>query len=134
MYNFKLKLRTNKNYEKRTAHWYNVTSLLLKPLKLRLIIVISFRLSKFLYSLSFPFRRTNSFGSVFPDHLGRHNLEVQIPDTRQLSSFHFLFLLSPLLFRRCSKPSFCSSLQLCCHSTSLPIYCQSRKIRATLRT
>jgi len=33
MYNLNLKLRTNKNYrEKRTAHWYDVTSALLKPL------------------------------------------------------------------------------------------------------
>jgi hypothetical protein len=32
-------------YEKRTAHWYIVTSLLLKPLKQRLIDVTSFWLS-----------------------------------------------------------------------------------------
>jgi expansin (peptidoglycan-binding protein) len=35
--NLKLKIRKNKNYhEKSTAHWYIVTSLLLKPLKQRL--------------------------------------------------------------------------------------------------
>ena len=41
-----LKLMKNKDYhEKKTAHWYSVTSLFLKPLKQRLIDVTSFRLS-----------------------------------------------------------------------------------------
>jgi hypothetical protein len=54
-----------------TAHWYSVASVLIKPLKHRLINVTSFRLSKFLYSLSFLFKRTNNFGYVFPNRLGR---------------------------------------------------------------
>ena len=56
----------NKNcHEKRTAHCYIITSLLLKPLKQRLINVTPFRLSKSLYSRPVLFKPTSDCGSVF---------------------------------------------------------------------
>ena len=54
--NLKLKFRKNKSYHQRwTAHWYIVTSVLLKPLKHCLIDTTSFRLSKLHYSQYFLF-------------------------------------------------------------------------------
>ena len=65
--NLKLKFRKNKSYhQKQTAHWYIVTSLMLKPLKRRLIDTTSFRLSKLHCSQYFRFSWTSNFGSVFP--------------------------------------------------------------------
>jgi hypothetical protein len=94
MYNLKLKLGTNKHYhEKRTVHWNNVTSVLLKLLKHRLINVTSFRPWKFLYSLSFLFKRTNNFGSVFPDGLGRRIYKNKFPT-------HVSFLFFPFSVSR----------------------------------
>jgi hypothetical protein len=58
-------------HEKSTSHWYIVTCLLLQPLKQRFIDVTSFRVSKSLYSESVPFKRTDSFGSVFTARLDR---------------------------------------------------------------
>jgi len=51
--------------QKRTAHWYIVTSVLLKPLKQRLINVTQFRLGKSFYSRSVLFKCCNNFGPAF---------------------------------------------------------------------
>ena len=90
-----LKIRKNKSFhEKRTAHWYIANSVLLKSLKQRLIDITSFELSKSLYSRSVLNKRTNNFGSVFCKSFGSQNLQDQIPDTRQLCFFNYLFVVS----------------------------------------
>jgi len=58
-------MKNTSYHEERTAHTYHVTSLLLKPIKQRLIDVTSFSLSNSPYSRSVPFERTINFGSVF---------------------------------------------------------------------
>ena len=52
------------------------TFLSLKSLQHRLIAVTLFRLSKSLYSQSVLFKRTNHFGSVFPNRLDRRIYEI----------------------------------------------------------
>jgi len=69
--NVKLKFIKNKSYhQKWTAHWYIVTSALLKPLKHRPIDTTSFNLSKLLYSQYFLFGWTSNFGSFFRKPFG----------------------------------------------------------------
>ena len=76
--------RKNKScHENRTAPWHIVTSLLFKPLRQRLIIATSFRLSKSLYSPSVLF-----FQVVWIEEFTR-------PNSRHTSDYffpHFLFL------------------------------------------
>jgi hypothetical protein len=60
---FEIKNFEKRNYhEKRAAHWYSVITLLLKPLKQRLIDISAFRTSKSLYS---PYKSDNNIRSVF---------------------------------------------------------------------
>jgi hypothetical protein len=68
------------------------TTLLLKPLKQRLIDVISFRLSKSLCSRSVLFKSTNNFGSVFTHLLNRRIYETKFPT--HTSAFFFPFSIS----------------------------------------
>jgi hypothetical protein len=71
----------------------SLTSLLLQPLKQRLIDVTSFSLSHS-SSRSVPFNRTSNLGSVFTNSLNRTTHETKILDTRQTFSFHFIFVVS----------------------------------------
>jgi hypothetical protein len=94
---FKLKFRKNRNCEKRTAHWYIFTSLLLKPLEQRLIDVTLFRLSKSLCSRPALFKRTVNFGCVFKNlvHGGIYDTKFPTPVSFLFSilylSYHFNF-------------------------------------------
>jgi hypothetical protein len=54
-------------HEKRTTHWYTVTSLLLKTLKQCLINITSFSLLRSHYSQSILFKYTNDLDSVCPN-------------------------------------------------------------------
>jgi hypothetical protein len=93
--NLQLKFRKNKNYhEKRTAHWYIGTSVLLKPLPQHLIDVTSFRHLKSLCSRYVPFKCTNNFGSVFTNRLDHRLYETKFPTHISFLSFHFLCLIS----------------------------------------
>jgi hypothetical protein len=92
--NLKLKFRKNKNYrEKRTAHWYISTFLLLKPLKQYFIIFPSFSLLKLFYSWSFLLKHTHNFGSVFTNWLVR-----RIYETKYVSHISYLFSVFYLSF------------------------------------
>jgi hypothetical protein len=77
--------------EKRTAHWYSVTSLLLKPLKQRIINVTSFRLSKSLildpFCSNVLFILVLSFQIVW-------TVEFTRPKSRRTSGFFFLLFSS----------------------------------------
>jgi hypothetical protein len=110
----KLKFRKNKScHEKWTAHWVIVvTSVLLEPIKQRLIDVTSFKLSKSLNSRFVMFKSTNNFGFVFPNHLNRRIYETKIPTAgifsmegecfieKQTESLHEIFA-APSLKRPC---------------------------------
>jgi len=110
----RFKFRKNKNYhQKRTAHWYTVTSVLLKPLKQRLIDSTSCRHSKSLYSRSVVIKRANNFGSVFTNHLKR-----RIYETKFLTRFRCLFLSYRLYF---SFDAQNLSFIDCSHVTTLPV-------------
>ena len=80
------------------CYWYIVTSLLLKPLKQRLIDVTLFRLSKWLYSRSLPFKRTNNLGSVLPNRLDRRIYEIKFPTEISFFSF-FPFSVSHITLK-----------------------------------
>jgi len=92
--NLQLKFRKSKSYhETKTAHWYTVTSLLLKPLQQHLIGITLFRLSKSIYSQSVLFENTKNFILFF------QNLWITVftkpnSNTCKLFCFHFLFLVS----------------------------------------
>jgi hypothetical protein len=93
--NLKRKFRNNRSYHKsRTAHCQTVTSLLIKPLKQRLMDVTSFRLSKPLYSRSIRFKRTNNFGSVLPNRF-----DCRIYETKFPTKVRFLFPVFYLSYR-----------------------------------
>jgi hypothetical protein len=78
--NLQLKCRNNKSYHQyRTAHRYTATSLLLKPLKHRLIGVASFKLPISLYFQFVLFKRTDNFGSGFTNLLDRKIYETKCP-------------------------------------------------------
>jgi hypothetical protein len=95
-----LKIRKNKCYhEKRTAHWYIFTSVLLKPLKQHLIGVSSFRPSKSLYSRSVLFKRTYNSGSVFAYRFDRRIYEIKFPT-------HVSFVFSILYLSYCFNFAF----------------------------
>ena len=90
--NLKLKYRKKNYYKKMSTGWHIVTSLLLKPLKQRLVDVTSFKIFKLLYSRSVLFKCTKSFGPVFPNGLDRGIYETKL--LTQVS-FHFsIFYLS----------------------------------------
>jgi hypothetical protein len=72
-------MKSKHYHKKRTAHWYVVTSLLLKPLKQRLTETTSYRLSQSLYSRSVLLKITNNFGSVFTNSLDRRIYETKFP-------------------------------------------------------
>ena len=70
--------RNNTSYhEKITTHWDTDTSVWLKPLQQHLVMLL--RLSKSLYSQYVTFKRTNNFGSVFPNHLNCKIYETKFP-------------------------------------------------------
>jgi len=74
----------SKSYHKeRTACWYTVMSLQLKPIKQCLIDITSFRLSKSLYSHSILFKRTDNFPNC---------LDHRIYETKFLTHVKFLFV------------------------------------------
>ena len=99
--NLKLKCKKNKSYhEKRTAHWYTITSVLLKPLKHCLIDTTLFRLLKLHYSLSFLFKLANNFGYVFTNHLDCRIHETKFMTHVSFLFSHFLFIVNfPLLLK-----------------------------------
>jgi hypothetical protein len=86
--------KTKSCHKKRAAHWCIVTSLLLLSLKQRLVEVISFTLSKSLYSRSVLLKHANI--CVVLLNLFEKDLQDQTPDTRQLS---FLFVPIAMLSR-----------------------------------
>ena len=87
--NLKLCFSKNKSYyERRTAHCYTVSSLLLKPLKQRLIDVTSFGLSKRFYFRSVLVKRTNNL-VLFLQMV--RIVEFSRPNFRHTSAFIFPF-------------------------------------------
>jgi len=76
-YELKIKNQEETNHEKRTAHWYIATYLLLKALKQRLIDLTLFRLSKSLYSRFVLFKRTKNFGSGSPNPIDRRIYDIK---------------------------------------------------------
>jgi hypothetical protein len=87
--NVHLKFGTVKNYhEMRSAHWHCTLSILCCYIH---VDVISLTLSKSLYSGSVGFKRTDNFGSVFPNRLHRRIDETKLPT-------HISFLFSVFCF------------------------------------
>jgi len=84
------------------CYWYIVTSLLLKPLKQYLIDVTSFRLSKWLYSWSVPFKRTNDLGPVLPNRLDRRIYEITFPTDDSFFFSFFPFSVSHIILKSSS--------------------------------
>jgi hypothetical protein len=67
---------------------FSCVTVVCKSLKQRLIDVISFRLSKSINSQSVIFKRTDNFGSVFPDTVF-WIVEFTRPNSRHMSIFFF---------------------------------------------
>jgi hypothetical protein len=122
----------NKNYHgKRTAHWYSVTSLLLKPRKQCLTDVTSFRLSKSLYSRSILFKHSNNFGPVSADCLYHGIYET---NTHQLSFFNFLIRHITVAFSLTLKTFLLFvTVAMLSHYQSR-VNCRSRNIEGNLHT
>ena len=76
----------------------------LKPHKQDLIDVSSFRLSKSLYSRSVLFKRTNHFGSVFPNRLNLRIYKIKFPTNNFFSLSFFSFSISLVALRFPSVP------------------------------
>ena len=66
----------------RTTYRYIVTSVLLHPLKQRLIDGTSFRIWKPHSSRPVPFKRTDHFGSLYPNHDRLFGLVVRVSGYR----------------------------------------------------
>ena len=91
--NLKLNFSENKSYyEKRAAHWHTATSCRLNLIKRRHIDIISFRLSKSLYSRYVLLKSTNNFGSVFTNRFDRRIYKTKFPT--QVSFFFQFFYFS----------------------------------------
>jgi len=105
--------------EKRTAHWYSVTSLLLKPLKQRIINVTSFRLSKSLildpFCSNVLFILVLSFQIVW-------TVEFTRPKSRRTSAFFFIFFLSYRFNFPFDVQNF-PFIRDCSPVITLPVYC-----------
>jgi len=90
--NLQLKFRKSKSYhERKTAHWYIVTSLLLKPLQQHLIDVTLFRLLKSICSQSVLFEHAKNFSSVFPKPMDHSIYKTKF---QNMSAFLFPFSIS----------------------------------------
>jgi len=109
--------------ERRTAHWYIVTSQLLKPLRRFLIDITSFRLPLSLYSLPVLFKRTTNLGSpfFFSNLLYRRIYETKFPTHVSLlfsifySSCHLKFLCDAQNLPFVRNSSFVIKLAVCCY-------------------
>jgi len=75
------------------SYCYIVISVMLKPLKQRLIEVTTFGHSKLLYSWPIPFNSTNNSVFVFPYHFDR-----RIYETKFLTHISFLFSIFYFLY------------------------------------
>jgi len=113
----KLKFRKNKSsHEKWTTHWVIVvSSVLLEPIKQRLIGVTSFKLSKSLYSWSALFKSTNNFGFVFPNDLDRRIYETKFPTVG-------IFSMEGEMFYRKTKRITTRNFRSPKFKTSMPLY------------
>jgi hypothetical protein len=97
--NINLKFRNKKNtYEKKDAHWYIVTSLLIKQFMEHLMDVTSFRLSKSHCPRPVLYKHTNYFGSVFPNRLYLRVYKTKFPTHVRIVFFQFSVCHTTLQF------------------------------------
>ena len=116
-----LKLGTKQNYENNIGDWNNINSLLLKPLRERLIDLTFFSISKQLFFLD-PFC-SNSLITVVLFFQIFLILEFTKPNSRNTPAFfffHFLFLVLIYLFLRRSNYSFVCDRS---YVITLPVSC-----------
>jgi hypothetical protein len=101
----------------------SVTSVLLKQLMHRLVNATSFRLPKFLCSLSVLFKRAKNFGSVFPDRLDRRIYKAKFPTHASLLLLfiYFIFWFSYRLYFNVDAQNL-PSVHLCSCVVTLPVY------------
>ena len=117
----KLKFRKNKNcHQKSAAHWYIVTSMLLKSLQLHLVDVPSFR-SDFATCINLDAFHSNALIILVLFLQIVWIVELMRPSSWYMLAlfFHFLFDVSLLLFLWHSKPVFYFWLYPCYYVTSL---------------
>ena len=126
-----LKYKKSKNcHEKGTTLWYIFTSLLLKPLKQRLIDITSLRCSKLLYSQSILFKCNSNYGCVFTNCL-----DHKIYKTKVLTNVSPLLFTCSFLVSLENFPSLLKTFLLLVTVAMLslqqyPLKCRSRKYGA----
>jgi hypothetical protein len=103
-----------------STSWHIVTSLLLKPLKQRLVDVTSFKILKLLYSRSVLFKCTKSLGPVFPNGLDRGIYENKLPTQ---VSFHFSIFYSSYHFNFPFDAKNLLFIHHCSRVITLPVSC-----------